>query len=294
LAPLLIASVLWGLWTTAEKYSLGGLPVMTVLALSLVASTILLWTVLLVRGHRRPTGSQLRRLALLGLFEPMIGYGAIGLGLTHLAATEGALLKGTESGFVVLLAAMTSRRLPTHRAILGVIAAAVGVAVLGGANLSAGLTFGDLLVLLGSLSAGIATIIAGRAVQDIEPAVVTTYQFSFGLMFTLPLLAVQWSIDGSIAGTATRPSHWLVATVVCGGGLAVAFLLYNYSITKISVSAAGVLLNINPIFGLATAVVFLKEHLTGWQLAGAALILGGIFLFSERAADNRDGRQVGQ
>jgi drug/metabolite transporter (DMT)-like permease len=278
---LVLASALWGAWTAAEKYSLGGLPVITVLGLTLVAAAGLLWAVLLRQGHTRPTREQLRLLAVLGLLEPTIGYGAIGLGLVHVEAAEAALLSGTEACWVVVLASIVSRRLPTRRAVAGVLLAAVGVAVLGGVHGALGLGKGDMLVLVGAVAAATATIIAGRAVRDMEPLVVTSYQFGFGLLFMLPLLAWEWLINGTVTTPQARPGHWIAALLVCGGGLAVAFLLYNHAITRISVTAAGVLINLVPLFGLAAAVIFLGESLNRWHFLGAALILGGIFLFSE-------------
>ncbi|MGY0236764.1 DMT family transporter [Longispora urticae] len=281
LLALLAASAIWGLWITAEKYSLRGLPVMTVLGLSLAGSTLLLWTLLLRRGHRRPPRRQLGRLALLGLFEPMLGYGVIGLGLAHIEAGQASLLAGTEACFVVALAAVLRRRLPTGRAIAGVLLAAVGVAVLGGGPSAMGLTLGDALVLLGSLFAAIGSIIAGRVVQHSEPLVATSYQFGFGLLFTLPLMAWEWFLDDTATTAGARPGHWIVAAVVCGGGLGTAFLLYNYAIIRTPVTLAGVFLNVIPLFGLVFAVLLLGEGVAAWQLIGGAIMIGGIFLFTE-------------
>ncbi|MDJ0342595.1 DMT family transporter [Streptomyces sp. H10-C2] len=282
LLPLLIASVLWGVWTTGEKFGLAGMSVVTLLAVTLASSTALLWAIMLRRGHERPSSDQLKLLALLGLFEPMLGYGAISLGLAHLDASEAALRNGTEAVFIVALVALLSRRMPTGRAVAGVALAAVGVAVLGGPRVDAALAVGSMLVLAGSLAAAIATMIAARAVADMDPLVVTAYQFGFGLLFAVPLLVWQWSTGDSALTPSSRLGHWLVVIVVCGFGLAIAYLLYNRAITEVSVSAAGVVLNIIPVFGVAAAIVFLGEGITLWEFIGASLIIGGVFLFTER------------
>ncbi|WP_327069952.1 DMT family transporter [Kitasatospora sp. NBC_01250] len=282
---LIGASAIWGLWTTAEKYSLRGLPVMTVLAVSLGTATALLWLVLLRRGHRRPPRDQLRRLALLGLFEPMLGYGAIGLGLSRIQATEASILDGTEACFVVALVALVSRRPPTLRGVGGVLLGLVGVAALGGSSALLGLRAGDLLVLLGAFAAATATLITDRVVRDTDPLVATAYQFTFGLLFTVPLLVGQWIVDGRLTTPQAGPQHWLVAAAVCGAGLASAFLMYNYAVTRTPVTTAGVLLNSIPVFGIVSAVVFLGERIGAWQYVGAALVLAGIFLFSEADTD---------
>ncbi|MEV7357884.1 DMT family transporter [Kitasatospora sp. NPDC091276] len=287
---LIGASAIWGLWTTAEKYSIRGLPVMTVLAVSLFTAAALPWAVLLYRGgHRRPSRDQLKRLALLGLFEPMVGYGAIGLGMARIDATQASILRGSEACFVVALAAVISRRAPTPRGVGGVVLGAVGVAALGGSHALLGLGVGDLLVLAGTFAAAAATIITGRVVRETDPLVTTAYQFGFGLLFSLPLFVGQWVISGSLVTGGARPLHWIVAAGVCGGGLAGAFLMYNYAVTRTPVTTAGVLLNIIPVFGLAFAVALLGERIDVWQYVGAALILAGIFLFSEIPGADADG-----
>ncbi|MCX4539392.1 DMT family transporter [Streptomyces sp. NBC_01565] len=285
LLPLLIASVLWGVWTTGEKFGLAGMSVVTLLAVTLASATALLWAIMLRQGYRRPTRQQLKLLALLGLFEPMLGYGAIGLGLAYINAADAALLDGTEAVFIVALAAFLNRRMPTGRAIAGVVLAAVGVGLLGGPRADLGLSLGSLLVLAGSLAAAIATMIAGRAVVDMDPLVVTAYQFAFGLLFTVPLLVWQWATGDSALTPSVHPGHWLVVIVVCGFGLGIAYLLYNRAITQVSVSAAGIVLNIIPVFGVAAAIIFLGEAITLWQFIGASLIIGGIFLFTEADLD---------
>ena len=106
-ASLVAASVIWGLWNTAYKYAVSGLPVMTVLAVMLLTAAAALWAVALVKGHgpATVTPSQLRRIAVAGLLDPAISYAALGIGLTHVAATVSAMLDGTEACFVVAFAA---------------------------------------------------------------------------------------------------------------------------------------------------------------------------------------------
>jgi len=281
LLPLLIASIVWGVWNTADKYAVSGLPVVTVMALMLVTATAVLWTVLLVTGRERPRPGQLRRLALTGLFEPAIGYGAIGLGLVHVQATTASLMDGTEACFVVAFVALHRHRRPALRSVAGVALSAAGVAALGGVHVVFGLGPGDLLVLGGVAAAALSSVIASRVLEDLDAIVTTTGQFSFGLLFMIPLLAWQWAARGSLTTPATRPLDWAVATVVCGGGLAVAFLLYNSAIARIPVTAAGVIINVSPLFGVAAAVGFLSERVSRWDVIGAVLILSGIFLFAE-------------
>jgi drug/metabolite transporter (DMT)-like permease len=164
--PLLAASILWGVWNTADKYALTGLPVMTVVGAMLVCSAAMLWAVALFQGRQRPQRGQLRQLALAGLLDRAIADGAMSLGLVRLPATAASLLDGTEACFVAAMVAFWRHRRPTARSVIGVLLSASGVAALGGAHAILGLGAGDLLVLAGVASA--ARSIAGPDARPLD------------------------------------------------------------------------------------------------------------------------------
>src|SRR5580698_626883 len=113
LAALIIASLFWGTAVSVTKYALRGFGPVTLLAISLIAGTVMLWTVVLLRGQR-PT-PRWRHAALLGLFEPALAYTGDLLGLARTSAANGALLSGLESVFIVVLAAVFLRERITGR-----------------------------------------------------------------------------------------------------------------------------------------------------------------------------------
>jgi drug/metabolite transporter (DMT)-like permease len=109
LAALITASLFWGTAVSVTKYALRGFGPITLLAISLIAGTAVLWTIVILRGHRPPL--PWRRAVLLGLFEPALAYAGDLLGLARTSAANGALLSGLESVFIVLLAALPWRSL---------------------------------------------------------------------------------------------------------------------------------------------------------------------------------------
>jgi drug/metabolite transporter (DMT)-like permease len=70
LAALIIASLFWGTAVSVTKYALGGFGPVTLLAISLIAGTAVLWAIVILRGHRPPL--PWRRAVLLGPFEPAL------------------------------------------------------------------------------------------------------------------------------------------------------------------------------------------------------------------------------
>src|ERR1700749_2469133 len=144
---LIAASVVFALWNTAYKYAVSALPVMTVLAVMLLTAAAALWGCALARGRQRLARGQLRRIAVVGMIDPAIGYAAIGVGLTHVEATVSSMLDGMEACFVVAFGAIIARRSPGHRAVIGVLLSAAGGAGLGGTHALLGIGPWNLVVL---------------------------------------------------------------------------------------------------------------------------------------------------
>jgi drug/metabolite transporter (DMT)-like permease len=76
------------------------------------------------------------------------------------------------------------------------------------------------------------------------------------------------------------PQSW--ANVVYLGLVAsgAAFVVYNLALRDLDASAVGVWMNLVPIIGLVTAVLFLGETLNPWQVVGAGVALIGMWLSS--------------
>jgi O-acetylserine/cysteine efflux transporter len=267
---LVVASLLWGLAVSATKYALRGFGPLTLLAITLVAATLVLWIAVVLRGKSRPP--RLSRALLLGLFEPGLAYLGDMLGLARTSAANGATLSGLESAFVVILAAVFLRERVSGRLVVAVVLALAGLVTIQDAGSFGRPGLGDLFILGGVLSAAAYTIVARGLGDDSDPLTVTAYQFTAATVLISPAAAAVW-----ISHTEPIPEHvagrfWLVALLLGLLGYAASFLLYNYAITRVDAGPASVILNLIPVFGLAGAVVALGDPLTTPRLLGAALI----------------------
>lgn len=283
---LIVAAIGWGLATTATKYALAGFEPMTMLLVKMAAATIVLWAVLLVRGTRPTTGKS--RFALLGLFEPALAYGGLTVGLTYTTATNASLLGVTESCFVLILAATFLRERIRSRSALGLVLTLAGVLMLDGGRFGAGFNVGDLIVVGGSLAAAIYVTLAARVAPTADAVTMTTYQFTFATIFVLPFAAWPWVAGREQLPTDVEPRYWLAAVFVGGVCFALSFLLYNRAIRTVPAGLAGVILNMVPVIGVLSAVIFLSEVLTVWHVAGAVLVVAGIMFFPATKAEVHD------
>jgi len=286
---LVVAAGLWGMAVSGTKYALGGFDPVTLLSIELLAGAGVLWVALLVRGYRPPRSWWLP--AVLGLLEPALAYLGDTFGLSLTSAVHGAVINGLESGLVVLLAAVLLRETITRPAILAVVVALGGLAVLAGVGTGAsgGTAAGDLLVAGGVLSASLYTIVAKRFDDGSDALSLTTWQFSVATLVSLLVAIPRWA-----AGTGTvsaSPRFWLVAVLVGAGGFGLSFLLFNMVIVQVDASRAAVILNLIPVFGVASAVIFLGEGMTGRDALGAVLIGSSVAYFT--IADHREATAQG-
>src|SRR6202046_5065467 len=283
---LLAAAGLWGVAVTGTKYALGGFDPVTLLSIELMAGAGVLWAALLIRGYRPPGSWWLP--ALLGVLEPALAYLGDTFGLSLTSAVHGAVINGLESGLVVVLAAVLLRETITRPAILAVVAALAGLAVLAAAGAGRSSAAGDLLVAGGVLSASLYTIVAKRFDDGSDPLSLTAWQFTVAALVSLLVTGARWAGSSGGGTVSAAPRFWLVAVLVGAGGFGLSFLLFNTVIVQVDAGRAAVVLNLIPVFGVASAVIFLGEGMTGRDALGAVLIGSSVLYFA--IADHREAR----
>jgi O-acetylserine/cysteine efflux transporter len=291
---LVLAAALWGVAETGTKYALRGFDPITLLAVELLAATVALWTVVVLRGYRPPPSW--RRAALLGLFEPALAYIGDTLGLSRTSASDGAMIAGMESVFVVILAAIFLGERLNRLIGAAIVAATVGFLVLEGSGPLSGPGLGDLLVLAGTASAAVYSILARAGADDEDPLTVTAHQFAVAVLAVVPLAVGAWATGAERLPRDVASRYWFAAAAVGIGGFALSFLMFNRAILTTSASAAAVILSLIPAFGLLSAVLWLGDPLTRPRVVGVSLIGLSVatFAFVELSAgvDFRSGLDV--
>ncbi|MFE0044509.1 DMT family transporter [Streptomyces albireticuli] len=283
---LVSAALFWGGSATFTKSALDAMPPLTLLVIQLASATAVLWAVLLIRGPRRPPGRKwVVRLGLLGLLEPALAYAFFTFGLTRTTASNASLLTGLESFFAIGMACLFLREKLTGRACAALVLALAGVATLEGLGSGFAPHPGDGLVLAGVVCAASYVMLAARTAEHVDALTMTAYQFSSGLLFTLPFAVTRWASGAESLPTDASAGAWAAAALSGVVGYAASFLLYNYAIKAVRATTAAMVLNLIPVFGVACAVVLLGERLTGAALAGAVLIVGAVVVFSTTEGD---------
>ncbi|MET3807143.1 drug/metabolite transporter (DMT)-like permease [Nakamurella sp. UYEF19] len=279
-APALFALVataaLWGSTSSGIKFGLDGFGPITFLTIELVAATVVLWMILLIKGYHPPPSW--RQVFLLALFEPALANIFDTYGLSRTSAGSASIIFGLESLFVVILARAVLKERITTAMGAAMALGLLGLIVLEGGFDLRGPGLGDLLVLLGVITTALYTMIAKGISDGSATLTITAHQFAVASLLVLPLAITDWATRAEAFPRAVEPRYWIATVLVGIVGFALTFLLYNFAITRVKAGTAGVLINLTPAFGLASAVLALDEHASATQLLGAGLICCAVLI----------------
>jgi drug/metabolite transporter (DMT)-like permease len=221
------------------------------------------------------------RLAVMGLAGFAGAFALFHWGLERSTATNAALLITVEPVALILLApAMLGERL-TRREAQGAALALVG-ATLVVVNGIPGVTHalvphgrGDLLLVLSGVAYAVYSLLGREVLARHRALPVTVWSIRWGCAGMAPLAAVEWWTGhwaswgpGAVAATA------YLAVVITGLG----YLAWNYALERVKAPRVAVFLNLQPLVGALLGTLWLGEPLTGYTVAGGALLLAGLSL----------------
>ena len=166
-------------------------------------------------------------------------------------------------------------------ALAGSTCGAALIALGGGEQAKGGATLaGDLLVVVSLLIALFWILINKKLVESHSPVVVTTYGLGIGTLMLLVWVPLRYGMP-PVAGVSLKA--WLA---LAGSGVlctAATTLLWNWGMTQVPASRAGVLLNMEPLIGSLLGVFVLGESLGPSAWVGGGLILASAVTLTTRS-----------
>jgi drug/metabolite transporter (DMT)-like permease len=117
-----------------------------------------------------------------------------------------------------------------------------------------------------------------------DPVTLTCWSFVAAAVFW-SIAAPWWELDGAVldgrvaisVGSAQVPLWVLVAWIVVLGAV-VPFWLSIAALQHLAPTTAGLVATVEPVFASIVAWLWLEQVLSGWQIAGGAVVLAGIGL----------------
>ena len=282
---LFLAAVFVGLDFVAVKYALEAFPPLVLVPIRYVLAGLAL--LVLVRISGRTVGPDLRDLpalfglGLVGVALNQVGYTA-GLGLT--SGSNGALIFATAPIWGLLLGVLLRLERASWRSVLGLGLAVTGVALVVSEGLGSpdASIAGDLLVCLSAISWGAYTVFSLPILRRLDPLLVAGATMLLGGAAVVPLALVGLpglsEPFGLVAWGSTGVVPWLAVaySTVLASGFAIA--AWQANVSRIGANKVLVYMYVVTLVGLFASVILLGESLGIAKLAGAAVILLGVYL----------------
>jgi drug/metabolite transporter (DMT)-like permease len=166
-------------------------------------------------------------------------------------------------------------------ALVGSMCGAALIALSRGAHAKGGATLeGDLLVVVSLLIALSWILINKELMERHSPVVVTAYGLGIGTLMLMVWVPVRYGMP-PVAGVSVKAWLALAASgVLC---TATTTLLWNWGMTQVPASQAGVLLNMEPLIGSLLGVLVLGERLGPSAWVGGGLILASAVTLTTRS-----------
>ena len=267
------ATACWGVGTVLSKQVLDrGVAPLTLLAIELAASTLLLGLGALILGVRPTWSPALVRLGLLGVLNPGIAYALGLLGLVTITASLSVLLWATEPVLIMLLAVLILRERIAAATLMGVVIALIGVLLVLYRPGAAGDGIGIGLTVAAVSACAFYTVLTRRLLLDDGSLEVVLVQQGAALCFAVALVATTRTAGLTNLGMPSDPATWGLAAVSGMIYYGLAFWFFVGGLRGVPASVAGSLFPLIPVFGIAAGYL-VGDRLSDRQWIGAAMVV---------------------
>jgi drug/metabolite transporter (DMT)-like permease len=288
-AMLLALGFMWGTSYVFIKIGVQTLPTFTLIAARMGIGLAILATVFVATKATLPTDPRTYgHLFLMSIVNIVLPFYLITTAERSVDSALAAIINGAVPLVVIGIAAIVFHDEPiTVNRLVGVIVGYVGLAVIVGPGVLAGLSSSDALgelALVGSTIAyGIGAVYTRRQIRGMRPIVPAVLQVGFAFLIVTALaFLVERPLDVSWNAEAAGSVVWLG---IFGSGLA--YILNFRLLSRIGATRTSVLAYFLPVVGIVAGAIAFDEVID-WRIgAGTLLIIGGIALVNSRFGERR-------
>lgn len=275
---LIAMAVIWGVNFSVMKYGTQVLEPLAFNALRMSVGCLVLFGVAYARPGRRVTPEDRNRLMLLGVLGHCV-YQILfihGVALTR-AGTASLVVAASPAMVAIVARGFGHEQLPM-RAVAGIALSISGVILVVGGSIAADGTshlLGDLMILVAVVAWAFYTTLLLPLTKRVDSVQVAAWTLIGGV---LPLIA--------IAAPALLRTEWGAVTLLTWGAvgyagilaMVVAYLIWYRGVHEIGPTRTAMFANLQPVVAVLVAWVALGEVPTLFQGAGAATVIGGLYL----------------
>ncbi|WP_313598407.1 DMT family transporter [Pseudomonas sp.] len=291
---LAAVTMIWGGTFVAGRYLADHIdPLLAASLRFILASLALLLFMALARIRLvRPTGGQLRQLALLGFFGIFFYNLCFFYGLHYINAARASLIVALNPAVIGLASSLLFKEQLGRARIIGIalcLGGAATVIVSRNPQLLQGAPnhgLGDLLILGCVLGWGIYSLYSRELNASLGPLQTVTWSVLLGAAMLAAATAFMGGFSLQAVSRIDLPQALSLGYLGVLGS-ALAYIGYYDGIRRIGATRSGVFIALNPLTAVICGALLLGEPLSAPMLMGGAVILWGIYLCNKPLAPAR-------
>jgi drug/metabolite transporter (DMT)-like permease len=270
--------VLWGSTYLGIKIAVETIPPLLAAGSRFLVAALILGTILAVRGTSlRISWAELRGTAIAGGLLLGLGVGLVHVAETRIDSSVAAMIAGTVPLQIIVLRLLASEN-PARATRLSTLAGLVGLLLVVAPGLGAGSTALGLAVMIAStISWSMGSFLSNKVTLPSNPFVATAWEMALGGTF-LMIGALVFGEYGELSSATLALDSVLAWAYLVVMGSLVGFSAYAWLLRVAPISLVVTHQYVNPLVAIALGVVFLGERPSVWTLAGAALIIGAVYI----------------
>ena len=286
LVSLILLMIVWGSTYVVTKAVVREIPPLTLAVLRYLIAAGVLVPIAIARGGlmRLPRPLPLAPLVWMGLTGIAILTVGFNYGLVYGSASQGALVYALGPAAVAVAAVLGLQEALSKRRIAGIVLSIAGAALVvvsGEMERAAPRPLIGALCMLAGVAAWAHYTVIAKRIADADQVVVIAWVSIIGTAMLLPFAVVEL-----LQSPTPRPTleGWLGTLYLGAVASAVAYVVYSRVLRELDASLVGAYFTLDPIVGVATAVVFLGEVLRLGQVVGGVIALVGMWLAASNPA----------
>lgn len=276
---LLLVMIVWGFNLSALVVLVHAVEPMTLTSLRIFTAGIaVLFMSKLIGIFRLPTKTEWKTIVIISMFNVAIHHTLLAIGLTKTSGANASVILGSLPLMTMILTAIFLKQILPRIRILGFVFGFIGIMLtsIAGSDGIGAISYGDLLIFLSLLSQAYSFILISKLNPTFDPRLLTGYMLIVGSFF---IFIVSLITEKNVGQLVTLLSLKLGAVFLFSSVVATAFghMVYNYATRKVGPAETAIFTNLNTLFALFGAAIFLREAILATHYIGLILIVIGVF-----------------
>lgn len=281
-ALLFLVMAIWGFNVSALSTLVSSVPPITLTAYRVLVAGIGVLIISYFMGiFRLPNKKELKVILIIAVFNVVFHHSFLALGLARTTAVNAGIILGAAPLVTMIFSVILLKDRITRLRLVGFILGFIGILVTSifGESGLASISTGDLFIFLAMLVQALSFILISKLNPTFDPRLLTGYMLVIGSVL---IFILAYGIEGDLT-QISQVFNWKLGSIFLFSALiATAFghMTYNYAVKNVGPTETAIFINLNTLFAIIGASIFLGEPILKNHYIGVILILMGVFVGS--------------